>query len=88
MKMPATYVAGIVFIEPLNRERFYTDCQRRGFSFGANEAEMHSDSPRARRHRGGMDTDDLLSDLAWGLIRDWLRRRDVDPVTRRASQDG
>ncbi len=31
-----------------------------------------------------MDTDDVLSDLAWTLIRDWRRRRDVDPATRRA----
>jgi hypothetical protein len=31
-----------------------------------------------------MDTDDLLSDLAWGLIRDWRRRRDVDSAIRRA----
>jgi hypothetical protein len=25
--------------------------------------------PRAERHPAGMDTDDLLIDLAWGLIR-------------------
>ena len=30
-----------------------------------------------------MDTDDLLIDLAWRAIRDWRRRRDVDPATRR-----
>jgi hypothetical protein len=29
-----------------------------------------------------MDTDDLLSDLAWRAIRDW-RRRDIDPAIRR-----
>ena len=31
----------------------------------------------------GMDTD-TLTRLAWGLISDWRRRRDVDPATRRA----
>jgi len=35
-------------------------------------------------HRGVMDTDDILSDLAWRAIRDWRRRRDVDPAIRRA----
>jgi len=30
-----------------------------------------------------MDTDDLLIDLTWGLIRDRRRRRDVDPTIRR-----
>jgi hypothetical protein len=30
-----------------------------------------------------MDTDDLLATLAWGFIRDWRRRRDVDPSIRR-----
>ena len=30
-----------------------------------------------------MDTDDILIDLACGLIRDWRRRRDVDPTIRR-----
>jgi len=37
----------------------------------------------ARRQRGGMDADDVLANLAWGLIRDWRRRRDVDPAIRR-----
>jgi len=37
----------------------------------------------ACRHRGGMETDDVLTNLAWGLIRDWRRRRDVDPAIRR-----
>ena len=32
----------------------------------------------------GMYTDDQLAHLAWGLIRDWRRRRDVDPAIRRA----
>jgi len=32
----------------------------------------------------GMDTDDLLTDLAWGLILDWRRRRDVHPTIRLA----
>jgi hypothetical protein len=27
-----------------------------------------------------MDTDDLLIDLAWVLIRDWRRRRDMTGV--------
>ena len=27
---------------------------------------------------------DVLANLAWGLIRDWRRRRDVDPTIRRA----
>jgi len=34
-----------------------------------------------------MYTDDQLAHLAhlaWSLIRDWRRRRDVDPATRRA----
>jgi len=31
----------------------------------------------------GMAIDDVLANLAWGLIRDWRRRRDVDPATRR-----
>jgi len=44
---------------------------------------MHSDSSQGARHRRGMDTDDLLTDLAWKAIRDWRRRRDVDPATRR-----
>jgi len=35
-----------------------------------------------------MNTDDVLADLAWGLIRDWRRRRDVDPAIRRAGQGG
>jgi hypothetical protein len=29
-----------------------------------------------------MDTD-VLIDLTWSLIRDWRRRRDVDPAARR-----
>jgi len=37
-----------------------------------------------RNRRSGVDTDDLLANLAWGLIRDWRRRRDVDPAIRRA----
>jgi hypothetical protein len=32
----------------------------------------------------GTDTDDVLANLAWSLIRDWRRRCDVDPVIRRA----
>ena len=31
-----------------------------------------------------MYIDDVLANLAWRLIRDWRRRRDVDPATRRA----
>jgi len=49
-----------------------------------NPAEMHSDRPKARRHRGGMDADDVLVDLAWRAIRDWRQRRDVDPAIRKA----
>jgi len=30
-----------------------------------------------------MDTDDLLATLAWRAIRDWRRRREVDPAIRR-----
>jgi len=29
----------------------------------------------------GIDADDLLLDLAWRAIRDWRRRRDVDPAS-------
>jgi hypothetical protein len=29
-----------------------------------------------------MDTDDVLANLGWGLIRDWRRRRDVTPAVR------
>ena len=36
----------------------------------------------APRHAAGMDTDDVLANLAWGPIRDCRRRRDVDPVIR------
>jgi hypothetical protein len=32
----------------------------------------------------GMYTDYQLAHLAWSLIRDWRRRRDVDPAIRRA----
>jgi hypothetical protein len=31
-----------------------------------------------------MNTDDLLIDIAWRIVRDWRRRRDVDPAIRRA----
>jgi len=40
--------------------------------------------PGRGAYRGGMDTDVLLANLAWGLIRDWRRRRNVDPAIRRA----
>jgi hypothetical protein len=30
-----------------------------------------------------INTDDVLTNLPWGLIRDWRRRRDVDPAIRR-----
>jgi hypothetical protein len=30
-----------------------------------------------------VDNHDILTYLAWGLIRDWRRRRDVDPAIRR-----
>ena len=45
---------------------------------------MHRDGRYALLQRAVMDTDDLLASLAFDLIRDWRRRRDVDPAVRRA----
>jgi hypothetical protein len=43
---------------------------------------MRGDARHEAVQFGGMDTDDLISDLAWTLIRDWRRRRDIDPAVR------
>lgn len=44
---------------------------------------MQHDSRNKARYRGGMDIDALLIDLAWRIVRDWRRRREVDPAIRR-----
>ena len=37
-----------------------------------------------RGNLSGMNTDAVLVNLAWRSIRDWRRRRDIDPAIRRA----
>jgi hypothetical protein len=65
-------------------QSFDTDC-RAGVSLSAQTRQMCTATvPRALRHRGGMNDDEMLANLAWVLIRDLRRRRDVDPAIRRA----
>ncbi|MGB7903576.1 MAG: hypothetical protein WCF43_02705 [Steroidobacteraceae bacterium] len=37
---------------------------------GEHATNAQRQSPRARRHRGGIDADDILDRLAWRAIRD------------------